>query len=336
MNLFLIPISYFYRFVVAFRSFLYKHQIVKTYSFNVPIISIGNIVSGGTGKTPFINWLYKNLSGSYRVCVITRGYGRSTKKTVLVESSTDKYKISDVGDEPYMLIKQNKNIQMVVGDNKIKSIIWAINKLSPDIILLDDGFQSKYIKRDLDIVMMNGFMDKNYYRMIPWGWLREPIHSLNRTDFIIWTRRKNLAVEDLFHLYKNKIHQASETFCLIDENHEVFSPNKSINVVAVCGVGFPSSFINALGDFNIVIKYQYIVKDHYNYNDKDMRKIYTELKQGGASHIVTTAKDYYKLKEVNKKNIPIIVLEMNLNMRENTILNAIQKLVKQSVRENKK
>ena len=331
MNIVKIPLSHLYRLLLLFRAALYKYKLIKTHQFSVPIVSVGNIVFGGSGKTPFINWIYKELSGSYNVCIITRGYGRKNNNTIVIDSHTGGHSVSDVGDEPMMLINKNKNIQMVVGKDKAKSIQVSIKRFSPDIILLDDGFQSKYINRNLDIVMINGSMKKSCYHLFPFGVLREPINSLKRADFIVWTRKKNVDSENLFCKYKNKILAVNEKYQLLNEQNEYLSIDKTIRVVAVCGIGHPNSFIDTLNSFKIDVVGKYIVSDHFNYKTENMREIYLIASTKNATHIITTEKDYFKLKQLNKKNIPIIILEMDFHMKDDLILKTVKNLIKNSI-----
>ena len=327
MNIVKIPFSFLYRFLLLFRSALYKYKLIKTHQFSVPIVSVGNIVFGGSGKTPFINWIYRELSDSYNVCIITRGYGRKNNNTFVIDSHSRRHSVSDVGDEPMMLIKKNKNIQMVVGKHKAKSIQISIKRFSPDIILLDDGFQSKYINRNLDIVMINGSMEKSCYRLFPFGILREPTSSLKRADFIVWTRKKNVESENLFYKYKSKILPVKEKYRLLNEQNEHLNIDEIIRVVAVCGIGHPNSFINTLNSFKVDVVGKYIVSDHFNYEAKNMVDIYSIVNTKNATHIVTTEKDYCKLKPLNKKNIPILILEMDFHMQDGLILKAIKNLI---------
>ena len=121
----------------------------------MPIISVGNIEHGGTGKTPMIAWLIKELQlKNKKICVVTRGYGRNNSETIVINHDKQ-YTVDEIGDEPYALLKEFPNMPMVISNNKIEAINVIINNQKPDIILLDDGFQSIYIKRDLDIVMVN-------------------------------------------------------------------------------------------------------------------------------------------------------------------------------------
>ena len=166
------------------RLLLYKCKILKTHSFDIPIISVGNIEHGGTGKTPMVAWLVEHLTCegyNKKVCVISRGYGRKSNQTIIVNNEK-KYTIDEIGDEPFTLINENAenpNISMVISNNKVEAINIAIRTLNIDVIILDDGFQSIYIKRNLDIVMVNNTQKKNM------NLTREPFLALRRADVII-------------------------------------------------------------------------------------------------------------------------------------------------------
>ena len=159
------------------RLLLYKYKFLKVHSFNIPVISVGNIEYGGTGKTPMVAWLIKELQlRNKKACVITRGYGRSTSTTIVVNNKK-KYSVDEIGDEPFMLLKENPNIFMVISNDKVNAINIAIDELGVDVVVLDDGFQSVYIKRDLDIVM-GGAIPTNIKT-------REPLINISRADIVI-------------------------------------------------------------------------------------------------------------------------------------------------------
>ena len=288
---------------------LYKYKILKSHSFNIPIISVGNISMGGTGKTPMVGWLINELiSYNIKPCIITRGYGRSDNKTIVVNKNKN-YTADQVGDEPLSIIKEYPQITMVVGSNKIQSINRAIKELDIDVIIMDDGFQSLYVKRDLDIVMINL---NDQHKII-----RESMVGLDRANVIIFKpcdESADRANNILAHIKDNKI--------LKMRARSVFSFQNTNNikdlgsVVAVCGISDSESFKNALQNNNIDVNQFLRYNNHHNYTAKDMNSIYNIMEKVSCTAMITTSKDYYKLNALNKGNKKIIVLKMELNFLE--------------------
>ena len=295
--------------LATIRMKLYIYNILKSHSFNIPIISVGNISMGGTGKTPMVGWLINELiSYNIKPCIITRGYKRRDNKTIVVNKNKN-YTASQIGDEPLSIIKEYPQATMVVGSNKIKSINRAIKDLDIDVIIMDDGFQSLYIKRDLDIVMIN-LNDKHKIT-------RESVAGVNRADVVIFkpcNELANKADNMLAHIKNNNIlkMKAKSIFSFQNTNNI----KKLGPVVAVCGIADSQSFKNALQNNNVAVKQFLSYNNHHNYTTKDMNNIYESMKKNDCKTIITTSKDYYKLNILNKENKKIIVLKREFNFSE--------------------
>ena len=150
-----------YSFIVSIRNYLYKYKVLKINKFNVPIVSVGNITVGGSCKTPMVQYLAQLLkSNQWRPCIISRGYKRKNNHLKLVSINNNSPKLDDIGDEAYMLSKHLPEIPIIVADKKSIAINYAIHNLNINIIIIDDGFQSLYINRDIDIVMINSLLEE--------------------------------------------------------------------------------------------------------------------------------------------------------------------------------
>ena len=183
-------LSFIYSSLVAIRNFFYETKILSTKSLNCKVISIGNITVGGSGKTPTVEYLSNLLqSKGHNVGIISRGYKRKSKSTLVVTDGKKKPKSWEhVGDEPYLLAHKLENIPIVVGVSRYKAGSMMIEKFQPDVILIDDGFQHLSLHRDLDIVLVNSKDKRSDYKLIPSGKLREPISNLIRADLIVITK----------------------------------------------------------------------------------------------------------------------------------------------------
>ena len=289
--------------VALLRNGLYKLNIISKQSFDVPVVSIGNIAMGGTGKTPMVVWLCQELiSSNIRPCIITRGYKRKSSDMIIVgQNEKNNYIVDDLGDEPFDLLKKLPGVSMVVHKNKSEAIKTATDVLDIDVIILDDGFQSLYINRDINIALLN-HKNKNMLN-------REPYHGLKRADVIVFNDGINLSN---FKSFINQKIGGRKILQLTMRKKPFINQKNKLNapLLAVSGIANSNSFYSSLVDqkINVVKHLQY--KDHHNYSKKDMNKIYQFVKQNKCEGIITTSKDYYKLKKLNTKNIKIYRLDI--------------------------
>ena len=294
---------------------LYDWGILKSYSFGVPVISIGNISMGGTGKTPMVGWVVNQiLLHNKKPCVITRGYNRKSNKMIIINNNeNNKYTLDQLGDEPFSLLKEYPNITMVIGDNKVEAINVAVNELDIDVVILDDGFQSLYIKRDLDVVMINAG-DKSLVT-------RESLSSVSRSDVIIFKPFEGCSFKN-YRKILNKIRGEkilkirAQALFSIEGGNNMSGIKKTEPMIAVCGIGDSVSFKKSLINNNIIIKELLTYGDHYNYTADDMRFIYNKMTINDCQTIITTTKDYYKLNVLNKSNKKIIMLKIKFDFLE--------------------
>ena len=186
----LFPLALFYWGLVYWRNLFYHFGFFVTRSLPCPVISVGNISIGGTGKTPLVEYITKYLqSRGMRVGIVSRGYGRKTTGTVIVTNGKTKPKLwQDVGDEPFMLAHNLNNVPIVVDEQRYRGGMLLIKKFKPDIIVLDDGFQHRALYRNLDIVLINSKDTIQNQKLLPYGSLREPWYHLSRSDILVLTK----------------------------------------------------------------------------------------------------------------------------------------------------
>ncbi|HJN54083.1 MAG TPA: tetraacyldisaccharide 4'-kinase, partial [Flavobacteriaceae bacterium] len=181
--------------VTTIRNFLYNIGILKSFEFKIPIISVGNLVLGGSGKTPTIEYLIRLLSKKYKIAVLSRGYGRKSRGFILADNSSD---ASLIGDEPMQYFRKFKNIVVSVDSNRVRGIKKLINlNTKPELVLLDDAFQHRRVKTGISILLTD--YDKLYVNdnIFPLGNLRESIENANRADIIVVTKcHKNISEND--------------------------------------------------------------------------------------------------------------------------------------------
>lgn len=323
----------FYSFLIRAVVFLYNKKIFISKSpANSFIVSVGNISVGGTGKTPMIAWLLKELTQEGFSCgVISRGYGRvGYKKTIVLSKKTT---TRAAGDEPYMLHKEHLNVPIIVG-SKTKASFLMKDLFNPDIILVDDGFQSFGLRRNLDVVLIDLSRPLSDYFVMPAGLLREPLTGLSRADVVVFTKsnlsggRKKIKDRFLTFINKNTLILDSSfksSLFLFDNSVDVFVSRKEVKGPAVCfsGIANPGPFIEQAGLFckNVISFISF--RDHYQYKKRDFRKIRSLMDSHQAKSIVTTKKDFWKVKGfLSEYDIYIIDVQHIIN-RGDKLINLI-------------
>ncbi len=291
LRLLLVLVSKIYGVVIWLRNILYFIGWLKTYSVNATVISIGNITAGGTGKTPLVIWVYNLLHEKGISCVIlTRGY--KTKK--------DKF-----SDEPAMLAKSCPNAKVIVKADRVEAADEAVSKFDAKVIIMDDGFQHRRLKRNLDIVTIDGTEPFGYGKMLPAGLLREPIRSLKRADAVVITRCNQTPKDELAQLEKQLqsvnpnmiIAKSMHTpVCAKSVDKKEFSMEelKDKKIFAFCGIGNPGGFLNTIKGLGFNLAGWRVYNDHYNYRTDDIIDIYKQAKEARAGLILSTQKDWTK------------------------------------------
>jgi tetraacyldisaccharide 4'-kinase len=295
----LFPFSILYGIVTAIRNFLFDINVLKSYSFAVPTIVVGNLSVGGTGKSPQIEYLIRLLSTKYKVATLSRGYKRKTEGFVLADSTAT---AATLGDEPYQFFSKFTSIQVAVDANRKNGIETLLaQKSKPDIILLDDAYQHRKVKGDLYILLTtyNDLYCDDY--LLPTGNLRESRSGAKRARIVIVTKcPPSLAVEEQAKIKaKLKLDQYQQLYfsCITYDNF-VFSGQSTIDIesvmkqskVLIAGIARPDSFFNFLKqDGDLCLSFP----DHHDFSVKDIEMIKAKA---GNKMVVTTEKDYVRLK----------------------------------------
>lgn len=319
---FLSPIGFLYGMFMEVRNQLYDRGVVKSYSLGIRTISVGNLTTGGTGKTPLAALIAEILfERGENVCILTRGYGRDDpRKRVLVSDGKDILVNARIGgDEPVELAHKLKGRVVIVADaDRVSAGLWAKKTFGITAFILDDGFQHRRVRRDLDIVCIDATDPWGNGRILPAGTLRESFNGLKRADAIVITRAdQSDKVNDIRQrlLMRNgsvTVFEASsrirslvaiETFPAKTQSSHSENP---ADVFAFAGIGNPDSFITALKSSGIVVTGSCLFPDHHLYSRSDIERIESLAKQSGAEALVTTAKDAVKLED-QKFSIPCYV-----------------------------
>lgn len=309
----LTPLSWGYGAGVWMRNKAFDAGILKQESFEVPVVSIGNITVGGTGKTPHVEYIVSRLGRRYNIAVLSRGYKRRTKGFVL---ANDNLTPVDLGDEPYQIYHKFRGlIDVAVCENRRKGIETLL-KINPDIdlIILDDAFQHRYVKPKVNVVMIDYNRPPFEDKLLPLGQLREPPHRIlkGECDMVVVTKcpddikpvdlrmfKDHLALFKYQQLYFSKIRYGAPEPVFPIGNPELTSLNwldKDDLLLGIAGIANPRPFTKYLKQFGTrlrVIHYD----DHHTYTRSDFRYIFKVLREleGRRKFIITTEKDAVRI-----------------------------------------
>lgn len=304
-----------YGCVVAARNSLYDRQIFKPRRLTWPVVSVGNISVGGSGKTPFVIMLGELLAAKgMTIDVLTRGYRRSTRGVMQVrqDGSADEF-----GDEP-LLIARKLHCPVIVGESRYAAGLHAERSLSRarnPIHLLDDGFQHRQLHRDFDIVLLN--LEDLEDKVLPAGRLREPLSTLNRADAVV--------VDVDFP--EKPLPQGK--FAILRVKRELAIPTIAAPVIAVCGIARPHRFFADLRKHGVDVREEITFRDHHRYTPTDTRRILDAQSRFPGSQLLTTEKDAVNLGANLARLNPIIVsLKMKLLDSEDALRQMLNALAK--------
>lgn len=307
------PISILYRFGVSVRNYLFDKGIIKQHEFNVPVVVVGNISMGGSGKTPHTEYIVDALSNEYNIGILSRGYKRKTRGFVLACKNSH---IDDIGDEPYQLYRKfaHRNVTLAVCEDRVKGIN-AMLEANPKInlLVLDDAFQHRYVKPTVAVVLMESTRPAFRDHLLPLGRLREPVGSLNRADIVVVTKCTDnmrpmdytLFAEDLsLWPYQTLLFSKYEYSPLLPVFDEVASsiPTQLASLTAddtvlvVAGVANPKPFVKHIRSSKAKIKIK-IFPDHHHFTSADMTALLKKFQamSGKNKYIITTEKDAMRL-----------------------------------------
>jgi len=323
LTLTLTPLSLVYRVGIGLRNGLYRSHGFKSYDVGAPVISIGNLTTGGTGKTPLVEWLVNQLAiDGRRICVLTRGYRRASSGRVIVSDNHRVLsKVDEAGDEPFLLARKLVGRAAVICDpDRVAAARWAIENLQTELFVLDDGFQYQRIKRQVNIVLIDATNPFGNGWLLPAGDLREPPSELKRADCVIITRADESGEvrslrADVAGLNRNlPIFTSRVTLAAVhalDKSSIVTGADRP--VFAFCGIGNPNSFFGLLRRAGYEIVGTREFRDHHKYGQAEIDQLTGDAKKRGAAALFTTTKDAVKLAS-HKFALPCYAAEISLQV----------------------
>lgn len=319
----LFPIGFIYWLVTFIRNWLYDVGFFKSKSYNLPVIAIGNLSAGGTGKTPHTEYLIRLLSDDFKVAVLSRGYKRSTKGYVLADETIS---AAELGDESYQIHTKFPEVAVAVCEDRQTGIENLISAINPDVILLDDAFQHRKVNAQYYILLTayDDLFSDDY--ILPFGNLRESAIGKKRANLVIVTKCPATLSEQEQEQVKQKLNvKVPVFFTSIDYDTEVFGAEKTMNVseviteekVIVAGIAKPKYFIDYLNSGKDKVL---IYPDHHNFSAQEILELNTLAQE---KIVVTTEKDFVRLTgKINSDKLFYLPIRIKL-IKEEAFFNDI-------------
>jgi tetraacyldisaccharide 4'-kinase len=307
------PLGSLYGVAMKARRALYRSGRFQVHDLGVPVISVGNLTTGGTGKTPLVEWIARELAQTgNRVCILTRGYGRRRAGTRVIVSDGNEV-LADAplaGDEPVLLAERLKGLAAVISDgDRVSAARWAVEHLHSDVFVLDDGFQHLRVARNLNILTLDATNPWGNGKLLPAGVLRESRAELTRADCIVITRADDPdATAELRRELTAKSKDCpvfSSRMRLVGLRAVQASPGQRLipgeelgasSAAAFCGLGNPESFFALVRRGGYQLVHTQTFRDHHSYTQTDVARVERESIKRGAELLLTTAKDEVKLR----------------------------------------
>ncbi len=310
---------------VRARALFYSLGLLKTKTLHCPVISVGNITVGGTGKTPLVMALAKGLMAKgIAVAILSRGYKRTkTSESVVSDGKTIFLSLEESGDEPFLMAKACPDTPVLVGKNRFVNGRIALQRFGAKGLILDDGYQHLSLNRDINILLIDSHIGFGDRHLLPRGILREPLSQLRRADLFLLTKAEDPWTYQPLEKEIYEIHPGAQVFHSHYEPVSLVGPQdeqeelnllKGKKILALSGIAHPNDFSSILRKCGMKIVREAIFPDHHLYTNKDLS--YIEEKIIGVDGIVTTEKDMVKLKALNIDHLPIRALRIEMKIWE--------------------
>lgn len=315
--------SKFYSTAMTIRNFAYDRGLASVHKAAVPVISLGNITTGGTGKTPMAAYLGNLLTArGFRPGLLSRGYRSLKSDSAKDEPSSNE--IPDAGnDEKRVLDRICEGVPHLQQRDRVQSAKRAVEEFGCNVLILDDGFQHRRLHRDLDLVLIDGLKPWGYDHVLPRGLLREKLAGLKRADLVLVTRidlcdeQQRLAIRESLRQIRGN-----------DECIEIaFVPRRFVNLnweplplntiarkrlFAFCGIGNPSGFLRTVESLNSKCEGSRTFADHHHYSTRDLSNLATEARDHSADFVVTTQKDLVKIAPTEWTGPPLLAIDIGV------------------------
>ena len=314
MRFLFLPLAAVYGMIVTLRNFLYDNGLLKISKVTMPVISVGNITAGGTGKTPMIIHLAEQAKAQgFKPGIVSRGYGRNSKGCQIIHDGNKlKTTVEYSGDEPFLMASSLKDVPVVVSEKKTDGAKKLIQDCNVDVILVDDGFQHRTLFRDINILLLNALEEKNAYHMLPMGLLREPLSNIRRADYTFITKgdREQIPYKADKHIDNYVESKLSFQLKKYIDGKLVKAEIPECELLAFCGIAHPQSFFDSIRSYGIMVSDSLCFSDHVNYDNNIKSKILGSMSTQGKG-LITTEKDLVKLSGSFLDGFDVYILTMD-------------------------
>ncbi len=315
-----------YRHLLGAREWLYAHRILKSRRLDRPVVAVGNLTVGGTGKTPAVMIAVETLlAAGHHPAVVSRGYGRRTDGVhVVADTAAIRVEPEDAGDEPFLLARRLPGVPVVVGANRAAAAALAVERFGATVIVLDDAFQHRTLAKDLEIVTARAANPWGNGRLLPAGPLREPLTALARAHLVVAAGA--LRPDDVREVERDVARHAPgvpvvpaayvATECSDARRMETVPLDRldGARVLAFAGIGAPSGFARTLTDVGAKVMDLVVFDDHYWYTAADVARLAERARSIGAETLVTTEKDWVRLLRLPAPSTPLWVVSVRLEL----------------------
>ncbi|HBR17469.1 MAG TPA: tetraacyldisaccharide 4'-kinase [Deltaproteobacteria bacterium] len=335
-------LSTLYGFGIKSRLFLYHIGMFKILKLGCRVVSVGNITVGGSGKTPIAMYLAQRfIEKGKRPVILSRGYKGKIRDMGIVSDGKDVLlNPEDAGDEPYLMATKLKTVPVIVGRDRYKAGLYAIEKFNPDIIILDDGFQHIRLARDVDILLVDSRRVFGNGYLFPLGILREPLSGLKRATLVLLKKSKvwGLPLQALSRGQESeekniaKLTGRMKDFPIIPFAYKPVAIRNIVNdarlnidflkgkrVATLSGIADPKSFKGTIEGLGAVVIREFVYPDHYNYTSYELNSIVKQMKD--IEILITTEKDAVKLEKLQIGNLSIFALEIDIHIKNSDMFN---------------
>lgn len=314
-----------YGIVVRLRALAYARGLHRVKRLDCPVISVGNLTVGGTGKTPMVALIARLLMArGKRVAVISRGYGGSLEgeTRIVSDGRTLLLSAAEAGDEPVHLATSVPGLMTVIGTDRHAAGIMAQERLNPDVFILDDGFQHLRLHRDLNILLMDCRSPLGNGRMLPAGLLREPISALQRADLVVYTRCSGAESPAVHGTITSCLagHSLAGIELLPDGERQSFKVLHGRKGLAFAGIADPDAFFESLQTEGLELVATVAFSDHCPYGEDEVARLLAESRTAGADYLITTGKDAVKLGPALKRLGTVYATVLEMRFADPTIL----------------
>jgi len=347
---FLRILSFFYGLAIQLRLFSYKMGFLSTKRLPAHVVSIGNITTGGTGKTPFVimlaKWAERN---GLRVAILSRGYKgkRSNDSLVVSDGKNVLASVEDAGDEPTLLAKKLLTVPTLISKKRYKIGSLALKLFNSELLLLDDGYQHLSLHRDVNILLVDAKRQFGNRSLLPLGPLREPIEQIKRADIIIITRctderpgndlvdyfKKNFPVRSIL---RARYFPDQVIFPLVGKTHppDILAGK---NVVAFAGIANPDDFLEMVENLGAYVIHFETFSDHHFFSENEIEELVSWKKRPNVDFLLTTEKDWMRIDGKIDPNLDIALLTIKIDFLSgaNTFFESIKRgIIRSSVEKN--